>query len=158
MIQVVDYSKYSGFFILDLCHLMLRILYQIHISYNSRPGSPSQGLYISNYIIRTKSSRRTPVKLSCHWPARLWPLSSSHYPGYQMTKLTSIFTKRRGQLRPTGFSTSSPTVMLKGGKPHASTSGRSADRLDNLSCVYISEWEYTFQVTYVLSNVRCLST
>ena len=29
--------------------------------------------------------------------------------------------------------------MLKADKLHASTSGQSADKLDNLSCVYISE-------------------
>ena len=61
-------------------------------------------------------------------------------------------------MRPTGFSTSPPTVVLEGGKPHASTSGRSADRLDNLSCVRISEWEYTFQVTYIQGDVRRLFT
>ena len=50
----------------------------------------------------------------------------------------------------TGFSTSSPTVVLKGGKPHDLISRRSADWLNNLSCVRISEWKYTFQVTYIL--------
>ena len=48
--------------------------------------------------------------------------------------------------------------MLKGSKPHASTSRQSTDRLDNMSCIYISEWEYTFQVRYVLGGVRHLST
>ena len=49
-----------------------------------------------------------------------------------------------GRLRPTGFSTSLPIVAPKVGKSHALTSGQSTDRLDNLSCVCISEWEYTF--------------
>ena len=31
MIQAVDYSKYSEFFIWGFCHLMLSILHQIHI-------------------------------------------------------------------------------------------------------------------------------
>ena len=44
-------------------------------------------------------------------------------------------------------------VMLKAGKHHASTSRQSAERLNYLSSVHISEWEYTFQVTYVLSGV-----
>ena len=69
----------------------------------------------------------------------------------------SFFTRGGGRLRPTGFSTSPPTVVLEGGKPHASTSGRSADRLDNLSCVRINEWEYTFRVTYIQGGVRRLS-
>ena len=49
-------------------------------------------------------------------------------------------------------------MVLKGDKLHTSTSERSADKLDNLSCVRISEWEYTFQVIYVLGNVQRLST
>ena len=53
-------------------------------------------------------------------------------------------------MHPTDFSNSPPTVAPKGGKPHALTSRRSADRLNNLSSVRISEWEYTFRVTYVL--------
>ena len=65
-----------------------------------------------------------------------------------MRKLTS-FTKEGGQLRLTGFSTLSPTVVLKGGKLHALTSGQYENRLDNLSCICISEWEYAFQVTYI---------
>ena len=75
-----------------------------------------------------------------------------------MRKLTSFFIREEGQLRPTGFSTSSPTVVLKDGKPHALTCGRSADRLDNLSCICISEWEYTFRVTYIQGDVRRFST
>ena len=75
-----------------------------------------------------------------------------------MRKLTSFFTRGGGQLRLTGFSTSPPTVVLEGGKPHASTNRQSADRLDNLSCVCISEWDYIFRVTYVQGDVRRLST
>ena len=69
----------------------------------------------------------------------------------------SFFTRGGSRLRPTGFSTSPPTVVLEGGKPHASTSGQSADKLDNLSCVCISKWEYTFWVTYIQGDVRRLS-
>ena len=61
-----------------------------------------------------------------------------------------FITRRGGRLHSTGFSTSPPTVMPKDGKPYALTSGRSADRLDNLSCIHISEWKYPFQVTYIL--------
>ena len=75
-----------------------------------------------------------------------------------MRKLTSFFTREGGQLRPTGFSTSPLTVVLKGGKLNASISGRSADRLDNLSCVRISEWKYTFRVIYVQGDIRRLFT
>ena len=66
-----------------------------------------------------------------------------------------LITRRRGQLCLTGFSTSPPTVAPKGGKPHALTSRRSANRLDNLSCIYISKWKYTFQVTYILRWQQC---
>ena len=69
-----------------------------------------------------------------------------------------LITRRGSRLRPTGFSTSLPTVAPKGCKTHVLTSGRSADRLDNLSCVRISEWVYTFQVTYVFKWQRCLFT
>ena len=69
-----------------------------------------------------------------------------------MKKLTSI-TRRKDQLRPTGFSTSLFTVMLKGGRFYALASDQFVDRLNNLSCVCISEWEYAFQVTYILGNV-----
>ena len=89
---------------------------------------------------------------------RQWPSLSSQYPSYPMRKLTSFFTRRGGQLRRNSFSTSPLTVLLKGGKFHASTSRQSADRLDNMSCVRISEWEYTFHVTYVQGDVRCLFT
>ena len=61
-----------------------------------------------------------------------------------------LFIRGRGRLRPTGFSNSPPTVALKGGKSHALASGQFEDRLDNPSCLRISEWEYTFLVTYVL--------
>ena len=56
-----------------------------------------------------------------------------------MRKLTSFFTRGGGQLCLTGFSTSLSIVMLEGGKAHALASGQSAGRLDNLSCVRISE-------------------
>ena len=61
-----------------------------------------------------------------------------------------LITKRKSRLHLIGFSISPPIMALKGGKPHALTSRWSADRLDNLSCVRISEWEYIFQVTYVI--------
>ena len=53
-------------------------------------------------------------------------------------------------MHPIGFSTSPPNVVFKDGKPHVLTSRQFADRLDNLSCIHISEWEYIFRVTYVL--------
>ena len=110
------------------CHSMLSILHQIYIFINSRLGLSQLGPHAFN-CIRTKSSRRTPVKPSrrtpvkpgCHRSTRLWLLSSSYYFSYPMKKLTSI-TRGGSRLRPTGFSTSLPTVMLKGGKPHALTS------------------------------------
>ena len=148
----MNYSKYSGSSILDLYHLMLRILHQIHIFYNSRPGSPSQGLYIFNCIIKTKLSRCTPIKLVYHWPVRLWFLPSSQYLDYLMRKLTS-FTRRGSQLHSTGFSNSSPIVLLKSSKSHALTIKQFADKFDNLSCIYINEWEYIFQVTYVVRRL-----
>ena len=161
MIQAVDYSKYSGSSIRGLCHLMLSILYQIHIfdaSYLTPDTHlrqlqtrlyPAESSCIQSYI-RTKPSRRTPVKPGRHRPTRLRPSSSSQYPDYPIRKLTSFFTRGGGRLRPTGLSTSPPTVVLESGKPHASTSRQSADRLDNLSCIRISNWKYTFWVTYVL--------
>ena len=69
-----------------------------------------------------------------------------------------LITKREGRLRSTGSSISPSIVAPKGNKPHALTSEQSADRLDNLSCVHISEWEYTFWVTYVLKWWQRLST
>ena len=128
--------------------LMLRILHQIHTFVYSRLGSSQPSFHAFN-CIKTKPSRRTSVKPRRHWPTRLWLLLSSHYPSYPMRKLTSM-TRGGSQLHPTGFSTSPPTVVHKDGKSHASISGWSADRLDNLSCVCIIEWKYTFQVTYVL--------
>ena len=145
---LVSYTRYTL--------LMLYILYQIYTFVNSRLGSSQSSLHISNCII-TKLSRHISVKLGCHWPTRPWLLSSSHYSGYQMRKLTSI-TKEEDQLCPNGFSTSPPTVVFKGGKPHALTSGQSLDGFDNLSCVCMSEWEYTFWVTYVFRWQRRLFT
>ena len=69
-----------------------------------------------------------------------------------------LIIRGRGQLHPTGFSTSPPTMAPKGDKPHALASGQSADRLDNLSCVCISEWKYIFRVTYVFSWQQRLFT
>ena len=57
------------------------------------------------------------------------------------------------QLYLTGFSTSPPTVAPKSDKPHALVSGQSADRLDNLSCIRINEWENIIQVTYILMAI-----
>ena len=53
-------------------------------------------------------------------------------------------------MRPTDFSTSPLTMTPKSSKLHVLTSGQSANRLDNLSCVRISEWKYIIEVTYVL--------
>ena len=127
---------------------MLHILHQIYTFVNSRLGSSQPNPHASNYI-KTKPSRHIPVKPGRDWPTRFWLLSSSHYPGYPIKKLISI-TKKRGRLRLTGFSTLPSTMVLKGGKPHTSSSGRSADRLNNLSCIRISKWEYIFQVIYAL--------
>ena len=135
---------------------MLSILPQIHIFVNSMLVFSQSSLHVSN-CIRIKFSRYTPIKPDCHYPTRFWPSSPSHYPGSPMRKLTSI-TRRKGQLRLTGFSISTPTVVLKDSKPHALTNRQSADRFDNLSCVHISEWEYIFQVTYVLRWRQRLST
>ena len=99
--------------------------------------------------IKTKPSRHILVKSDYYWPACLELLSSSHYFGYLIKKLTSI-TRERSQLRLTGFSISPPTVVLKGSKFHTSISGQFADRLGNLSCVCISKWEYIFWVIYIL--------
>ena len=44
-------------------------------------------------------------------------------------------------------------MVLKSSKLHASISEQSIDRLENLSCIYISEWEFTFQVIYVIGDV-----
>ena len=69
-------------------------MHQIHTFLNSRLGSSQPSPHASN-CIRTKPSRRIPVKLGCHWPTCLWPLSSNHYPGYPMRKLTSYHKERR---------------------------------------------------------------
>ena len=142
------YRLFQILWIQGFYHSMLSILHQIHIFVNFRLGSSQPSLYTSN-CIRTKLSRCILVKPDCHWPTCLWPLSSSHYSGYPIKKLTSI-TRKGGQLCLIGFSTLSPTVVLKGSKPHALTNRQSVDRLDNLSCICISEWEYTFRVIYIL--------
>ena len=137
MIQVMDYFKYSESSIRGLYYSILSILHQIHIFFNSRLGSFQPSFYASN-CIKIKLSRRIPIKLGRYWPACFWLLSCSHYLGYPIRKLMSI-TRREGQLRPTGFSISPPTVVLKGGKPNTSISRQSGNRLNNLSCVRISE-------------------
>ena len=109
---------------------------------------PDESLYIQS-CIRTKPSKHIPIQLGCYQPSCQWLLSFSQYLGYLMKKLTSFFTRGNGKLHSTGFSTSPLTMVLEGGKAHNSTSRQSADRLDNLSCVRISEWKYIFRVTYV---------
>ena len=84
---LVSYTRYIPY--------MLRILHQIHIFINSKLGPSQPSLYASNCISKPKPSRRTSVKPGCHWPARLWLLSSSHYPSNSMTKLTSHHKRRR---------------------------------------------------------------
>ena len=145
MTQAVDYSKYSGSSIRGFRHLMLRILHQIHLFVNSRLGSTQLSPHTSNCILEPSLQDVHPSSLvAIGLPAN--SLCIQPIP-WLSNEEADVFT-RGGQLRPTGFSTS-PIVVLKGGKPHTSTSERSADRLDNLSCVRISEQEYTFQVTYV---------
>ena len=75
--------------------LMLRILHQIYIFINFRLDFSQLSPHTSNCISEPKPSRCTSVKLGCHWPARLWFLSSSHYPSYSMKKLTSHHKGRR---------------------------------------------------------------
>ena len=70
-------------------------MHQIHLFVNSRLDSFQPSSHASNCVSEPKPSRRTPVKSNCHWPARLWPLLSSHYPGYSMKKLTSHHKGRR---------------------------------------------------------------
>ena len=82
----VSYTRYT---LSRLC-----ILYQIHIFVNSRFSSSQPSPYASNHI-RTKPSRRTPVKPSHHWPTRLWFLSSSHYANYLIRKLTFYYKGKR---------------------------------------------------------------
>ena len=157
MIQAVDYSKYSRFFIWGLRHSMLSILHQIHIV--DAPDTllcqlqtrllPAALLCIQSYI-RTKAFKTYTRQA---WSPLAYPLFGLCHLATTLAiqwRSWRFITRRGGQLRPTGFSTSLPIVVPKGGKPHALTSRRSADRLDNLSCVYISKQEYTFQVTYVL--------
>ena len=76
----VSYTRYTL--------LMLRILHQIHIFVNSRLDFSQLSPHASNCILEPKPSTYIPVKPSCHWLARLWPLSSNYYPGYPMKKLT----------------------------------------------------------------------
>ena len=151
---------------------MLRILYQIHIvdapylipdihcwcsvSYTrytplSTPGSALSSRALMHPIVYQNQSLQD-IHLSSPVAIGLPTFGLRHLANTLAIQWRSwrLITRGKGRLRPTGFSTSPPTVVLKGGKPHASTSGRSADRLDNLSCVRISEWEYTFRVTYVL--------
>ena len=70
-------------------------IHKIHFFVNCILDSSQPSPHASNHISDPKSSRYTPVKPSHHWPARLWPLSSSHYPGYPMKKLTSHHKERR---------------------------------------------------------------
>ena len=106
MIQAVDYSKYFGSSIQSLCHLILSILYQIHIfdatyltpdihlcQLQTRlfPVKPS----CIQSCIKTKPSRRILIKPSCYWPAHLQLLSSSQYLGYPIKKLTSHHKRKR---------------------------------------------------------------
>ena len=164
IIQIVNYSKYSGskVFVIQ-CSVfytyippLLRILHQIHIFVNSKLGFSQPIPYASN-CIRIKPLKCKPIKPNCHWPTRFWLLPSSYYLSYPMRKLMFII-KGRNQLHPTSFSTLPLTVVLKDDKPHALTSRQSIDRLDNLSCIRISEWEYTFRVTYILRWRRRFST
>ena len=75
--------------------LMLHILYQIHIFVNSRLDSSQPSPHASNHVSKPKPSRRIPIKPGRHWLARFWPLSSSHYFGYPMKKLTFHHKGRR---------------------------------------------------------------
>ena len=96
MIQAVDYSKYSRFSFLGLCHrdTPQRLIDAPYLTPDTHlrqlqtrlfPAEPS----CIQSCIRTKPSRRIPVQPGCHWPAHQWPLSSSQYPDYPMRKLTS---------------------------------------------------------------------
>ena len=156
MIQALDYSKYSESSIRGLCHLMLSILYQIHIF--DAPDTPfwqlQTRLFPAKPLCIQLCIRTEAFKM---YTRQAW---SPLVPAFDLCHLATtlaiqwrswcLIIKRRGQLYPNGFSTSPPTITPKDGKPHALTSRQSVDKLDNLSCVRISEWKYTFQVTYVL--------
>ena len=79
----VSYTRYTS------------LMYQIHLFVNSKLNSSQPSLHASNCVSEPKLSRRTPVKPGYHQPARLWPLSSSYYPGYPMKKLMSHHKGRR---------------------------------------------------------------
>ena len=102
MIQAVDYSKYFGSSIQDFRHLILSILHQIHIV--DAPDTHLCQLWTRLFpdklsdiqlCIRIKLLRLIPVKPGCYQFARLWLLSSSHYPGYPIKKLTSHHKGKR---------------------------------------------------------------
>ena len=106
MIQAVDCSKYSEVSFQGLCHSMLSILHQIyivnapylipdtHLCQLQTWFFPAKPSCIQLYI-KTKPSRHSAVKPGCHWLVRLWPSSSSYYPGYPMKKLTSYHKGKR---------------------------------------------------------------
>ena len=145
MIQAVDYSKYSGFSIRGLRHLMLSILHQIHIFVNSRytslstPDSalPSQALIhpivsepsLQDVYPSSPIAIGLPIFGLCHLATTLAIQWGSWH----------LITREKSRLRSTSFSTSPPTVLLKSVKSHAWTSEQSADMLDNLSCIHISD-------------------
>ena len=138
---LVSYTRYTS--------SMLHILHQIYIFVNSRLGSSQPNLHTSNRVSELSLQDvypSSPVAIGlpafglCHLANTLAIQWRSWY----------LIIRGGGQLRPTSSSISPPTVVFKGGKPYALISRQSANRLDNLSCVYISEWEYIFRVTYVL--------
>ena len=70
-------------------------IHQIHLFVNSRLDSSQPSPHTSNCVSKPKSLRRIPIKPGCHRPARLWLLSSSHYFGYPMKKLTSHHKEKK---------------------------------------------------------------
>ena len=132
-------------------------MHQIHTFVNSRLGSFQPSPHTSNCVSELSLQDvhlSSPVAISlpafdlCHLAITL----AIQWRSWR------LITEGGGQLRPTSFSTSPPNVVFKDSKHHALTSSRSLDGLDNLSYVRISEWEYTFRVTYILRWRQRLST
>ena len=126
MIQVMDYSKYSGsevfvlwcsVFYTRYTPLIVRIWHQIYITVNSKLGCSQSSAHASNCV---SESSLQDVHMSSPVAINL-PAFGLHYLGITLAipwRTWRLITRGEGQLRPNGFSTSSPIVMLKGGKLH----------------------------------------
>ena len=130
---LVSYTRYTSLLTLDTAFpnqvLIYPIIYQ------------NQAFKMYSYQVR--------------FPSACLPLAFIIKPLYWLSNnKAGVYYKGRKPIASNQFLNLTTYMVPKSDKSHASSGKQSANRFNHLSYVHINEWEYTFQVTYILVDVQ----